>query len=946
MTGAAPRDAARSQARRTSRWAPDWVRALLVLLALLFVFFWKPITTDGVYAPTDLLQRSTLFQLGSGEHVPKNPAASDVVQVIHPWLEYDRAAVRAGRLPLWNPYNAAGAPQLGNGQSAVFSVFTVPFYALSMRTALVVSAFLKLLCAGFGTYLFLRLLRVRHLPGLVGAVAFMFGSYNVVWLSWPLPSPAVLMPFALVAAELLARRRDPADQWLAAVGLALAVGANLVAGHPETTFFSVALVVAYLGFRIGCARTAVRERLARAGRAIAGLALGAALGAAQLVPFAEYTLRSANYTNRSDLVHTYLDGRFVALHILPKLLGNPTSYQDPSFNLVNFNEAVGFYIGALVLVLAGIGLTVAWRTRHFAAVFFTISAGLWILYTYDVAGLGSLVSSLPLVGLGLAGRSNVIWLFSVAVLAAFGTDAVVAIGHDAGAVARSVRIRWVAVVVAGSAVLVFGAWIAERLLRNMLSGQPGNPISSDESHRIAQDHMVFIAITFAAGVAAVVALLLARRAGVRVTASVLLLAMVFAQSGFLFRDYNPTIPDRFFYPTTSAVRAVRHITGADQTLMLGSAVMSPDVNVWYRQHSAETYDALGVREYDTLQRRLLRIPQSFKVAGVALGILLGGGDPKRAAALRTLGVRWLVTSNAYPYGRSVLRQQSAFVSPPPVVPPALPAAGAGTQTVLIRASGMNELVTAGPSGRAGQRCSLEIAVPTSREVLRRAEGECGGGLAAFSFRSLRLASSRWVDVTVTTAGAPAADAPRRRVVYDGVHTRVPGLVPVWQRSPNRIYRVPGAPKRYSSPARTVRVPGPKAALATVVRPGFEARETAVLEGRGTSRTGAPGRVTVLEETPERVRLRVDRTRPGWLVARISRFPGWKATVNGRSVSLATADYAFTGVPVPTGRSEVVLEYRPTSVRVGLLVSAAAVVVLLALGAWSLLRIRARRRTSA
>ena len=52
----------------------------------------------------------------------------DPVLQFQPWLEFNRTMIRAGRLPLWNPYAGCGAPHLANGQSAVFDPFHVMAY--------------------------------------------------------------------------------------------------------------------------------------------------------------------------------------------------------------------------------------------------------------------------------------------------------------------------------------------------------------------------------------------------------------------------------------------------------------------------------------------------------------------------------------------------------------------------------------------------------------------------------------------------------------------------------------------------------------------------------------------------------------------------------------------------------------------------------------------------
>jgi len=69
-------------------------------------------------------------------------------------------------------------------------------------------------------------------------------------------------------------------------------------------------------------------------------------------------------------------------------------------------------------------------------------------------------------------------------------------------------------------------------------------------------------------------------------------------------------------------------------------------------------------------------------------------------------------------------------------------------------------------------------------------------------------------------------------------------------------------------------------------------------------------------------------------------PGWHVTVNGRDVNLLRADYTLRAVPVPAGRSRVVLTYRPPGFVPGLAISALAVAALVWIG---ILALKARRR---
>jgi hypothetical protein len=49
-----------------------------------------------------------------------------------PWLQLSWESLRAGKIPLWNPYNGGGVPHLGNYVSAVLSPYSLPFYVFDL----------------------------------------------------------------------------------------------------------------------------------------------------------------------------------------------------------------------------------------------------------------------------------------------------------------------------------------------------------------------------------------------------------------------------------------------------------------------------------------------------------------------------------------------------------------------------------------------------------------------------------------------------------------------------------------------------------------------------------------------------------------------------------------------------------------------------------------------
>jgi hypothetical protein len=91
--------------------------------------------------------------------------------------------------------------------------------------------------------------------------------------------------------------------------------------------------------------------------------------------------------------------------------------------------------------------------------------------------------------------------------------------------------------------------------------------------------------------------------------------------------------------------------------------------------------------------------------------------------------------------------------------------------------------------------------------------------------------------------------------------------------------------------------------------------------------GPAGSATFRSFAAERVVIDVDTPSSAALVVAEAWYPGWTATVNGRSAPCVPANAWMRAVPVPAGRSEVVLVYRSRYLLLGALVSLVTAVVL-------------------
>jgi hypothetical protein len=127
--------------------------------------------------------------------------------------------------------------------------------------------------------------------------------------------------------------------------------------------------------------------------------------------------------------------------------------------------------------------------------------------------------------------------------------------------------------------------------------------------------------------------------------------------------------------------------------------------------------------------------------------------------------------------------------------------------------------------------------------------------------------------------------------------------------------------------------------------GFDPAAEVVLAG-----TGLPGErtlevagatVIVLVYEPERVIVQVDAPHDGWLVLSDAFYPGWEASVDGNRATIERADVLFRAIRVSAGSHQVSMRFRPTSLRVGAVISVVALLSVLLVAGWSLAGTSAR-----
>ncbi|MCA9971724.1 MAG: hypothetical protein KC425_15975, partial [Anaerolineales bacterium] len=295
-------------------------------------------------------------------------ARGDTFLYFYPYWDAAAEALRAGRLPLWNPYLFMGAPFLANSQVGLFYPPNWPLWLLfDAPTAVKASILLHLAIAGCGAYLAARqTLALGRDGALATAVTFALGGYltaqvehvnqlqGLAWLPW----------FLVVLGRCARERPLPRAVAIGRTATALAglFALQLLAGHTQTAFITGVAVLLYGGgvwlagyltrrqaeglpFRFAAQRVAQRLPLAL----LLGVGLAGVLAAVQLLPTQELAQLSARQGGLpANEVLSF------SLHplLLPRAL-------LPGFGQSLFSEYVAF-VPLTLLLLAFVG---GWQWR-------------------------------------------------------------------------------------------------------------------------------------------------------------------------------------------------------------------------------------------------------------------------------------------------------------------------------------------------------------------------------------------------------------------------------------------------------------------------------------------------------------------------------------------------------------------------------------------------------
>jgi hypothetical protein len=360
--------------------------------------------------------------------------------------------IRAGHLPLYNPYIWSGTPLLAGWNAAAAYPLTWLFAVLPGIAAWTVGLVATYAIAALGMYSFLRLgLRLRPTASFAGAVTFAFGGAMAAQVThFGLVTGMSWVPLGLLAVCRLTEPRAtasggaaPARDSTVSIGstasmawtgvLGLAAGLIVLAGEPRAIADGYVIIIVYAAWRLVCAwrLAGTGQVLPALGLVAGGIVLGVALSAAQLLPGMSAISTSQRAGASLALFSSgSLPDRWLALMLVPDLLGGSGTLTQPSFfGFYNLTEIEG-YVGILPVVaalamLARVRLAQvrSWRQLPEWLVWHVMAVVGIALALGGNTPLGSVLARLPFYGTQRLQSRNILILdLALAILLAYWAD--------------------------------------------------------------------------------------------------------------------------------------------------------------------------------------------------------------------------------------------------------------------------------------------------------------------------------------------------------------------------------------------------------------------------------------------------------------------------------------------------------------------------------------------
>ena len=274
------------------------------------------------------------------------PFFRDSFLQFYPWQEFASASVRAGEIPLWNPYSMCGTPFLANLQSAVFYPLKALFYIMPYAQAFKTFFFLNMLLGAFFTFALARSYKLSVWAALLASLVFALNGHLSNRLEFmSVFAASVWLPLSVLAFKKF--NEEGKTVWFLALAFSLAM--QIFAGSAQIFLYTFMLLSLYMLYFAITGKKWLKSSLFLIGAALLALLFSAA----QFFPFCEYVFNSTRAAgfNLSDTAGLSLPFSHLAGFIFPDVFGNPAVSSYIQTGKLQY-WAAALYCGLLPFIFA------------------------------------------------------------------------------------------------------------------------------------------------------------------------------------------------------------------------------------------------------------------------------------------------------------------------------------------------------------------------------------------------------------------------------------------------------------------------------------------------------------------------------------------------------------------------------------------------------------------
>lgn len=569
---------------RTNIWL------VIITIAVLF-FFQKTILSGLLPIPSDTIVGlyhpfRDVYAKNYPRGIPfKNFLITDPVRQIIPWKGLAIDSLSKLELPLWNPYEMAGKPLLGNFQSSPFYplnflLFIKPF-EISWSVFIIIQ---PLLAAGF-LFLYLRNLKLDDRASFLGAMSFSFSGFFVAWLEWGnILHTALWLPLILLSIDkifgIMKHESRIMDKKTISWSLVLlfSLVSSFFAGHLQTFFYLYILSIAYFIFRWVEHKRNVRILI----KFLILNSLFIILTSVQSIPTLQFISLSARTLDQNPLATEgwFLPWQNLAQFVAPDFFGNPATLNY--WGIWNYTEFVG-YLGIITLVFSLFAII---KRPQRESLFFTVVIIISLLFSLPTP-LAKIPFQLnfPLISSSQPTRLIFLIVLSLSALSAIGFNFFVKNSKESR---KAIVISFGAIF----ALLAF-LWIVS------LGGITFFKINA-ENLVVAKRNLIFPTIILLGGLISVIIHYIARNTRVKKAVIIAMLLLISIDLLRFASKFTPFTKIEYLYPSTKTIEFLKKDKDIFRIAADDSRIFPPNFSTHYRIQTIVGYDPLYLLNYAEL----------------------------------------------------------------------------------------------------------------------------------------------------------------------------------------------------------------------------------------------------------------------------------------------------------------------------------------------------------